>query len=108
MFHSLKALNFNHITVNQFNTGPVKPLDVCELVTDFMIEGKVSFKNKDGINKTISSLSVTTALTKKVNASQLTELLEMARKHHVFDLTQLMRDLLKEEAAAQIQAALTA
>ncbi len=108
MFHSLKALNFNHITVNQFNTGPVKSLDVCELVTDFMEEGRVSFKNNEGANKTITSLSVNTALTKKVNASQLTELLELARKHSVFELTQVMRELLKEEAAAQIQAALTA
>jgi hypothetical protein len=108
MFNSLKALNFNHITVNQVNPGVVKPLNVCELVSDFMVEGRVSFKNNDGANKTITSLSVNTALTKKVDESQLTELLELARKHSVFELTKAMRDLLKKEAAAQIQAALTA
>jgi hypothetical protein len=108
MFHSLGSLNFNHTTVNQVWPGAVKAIDVSELVTDFMIEGKISFKNKDGINKTISSLSVTSSLTKKVDEYQLTQLLELARTHSVFELTKVMRDLLKIEAAAQIQAALTA
>jgi hypothetical protein len=108
MFNSLKALNFNHITVSPVNPGVVKPQNVCELVTDFMEEGRVSFKNNEGANKTINSLSVNTALTNKMNQIQLTELLELARTQSVFELTKAMRDLLKKEAAAQIQAALTA
>jgi hypothetical protein len=106
MFNSQKALSFNHITAAQGSN--VGSLNVGELVTDFMEEGIVIFKNNHGDNKTITSLSVNTALTKKINQCQLTELLEFARTQSVFELTKAMRDLLKKEAAAQIQAALTA
>jgi hypothetical protein len=106
MFHSLKALNFNGI--KNINPGVcVAPLNVSELVSDFMEEGSVTFKNIEGVDKTISSLSVSSALTKKVHEFQLTEVFELARKQDVFQLTKGLRNLIKIEAAKQIEAAFT-